>query len=139
MVGENTSIKGLNGMLMAKLFMSAAALMGLVGVIAGALGAHVVQPGLNIVDASSYETAVVYLFVHSLALSVVALTLRLSEGHWTLKVSGFAFVFGMLLFSCSIILRLGLELTLPIPLAPYGGMLLMLGWFALFIGGFTRW
>jgi uncharacterized membrane protein YgdD (TMEM256/DUF423 family) len=126
-------------MLMAKLFMCSAALMGLVGVIAGALGAHAVQPGLSAVDASSYETAVVYLFVHALALAIVALILRLSEGQWVLKVAGWAFISGILLFSCSIILRLGLELSFPFPLAPYGGMSLMVGWLSLFIGGLLRW
>ena len=124
---------------MAKLFMCSAALMGLIGVVAGAFGAHAVQPGLSAVDASSYETAVVYLFVHALALSVVALMLRFSEGHWVLKLSGCAFLGGILLFSCSIIVRLGFDVSLPFPLAPYGGMLLMLAWLALFVGGFLKW
>lgn len=124
---------------MAKLFLCSAAFMGLVGVIAGAYGAHAVQPGLSAVNASSYETAVVYLFVHALALSVVALILRLSDDHWVLKLSGYAFLSGMLLFSCSIIVRLGFEISFPFPLAPYGGMLLMLGWLALFIGGLLKW
>lgn len=126
-------------MLMAKFFMSSAAFLGLSGVIAGALGAHAVQPGLTAVDASSYETAVVYLFVHALALAVVAILLKFSKGHWILRVSGMAFLGGMLLFSCSILLRLGLDFAFPFPLAPYGGMLLMLGWLALFIGGFLQW
>lgn len=126
-------------MLMAKFYMSSAAFMGLVGVIAGALGAHAIQPTLTEIDASSYDTAVVYLFVHALALAIAALVLRLSQGDWVLKIAGAAFLVGMLFFSCSIILRLGLEISLPFPLAPYGGMLLMLGWFALFVGGFRQW
>ena len=136
---EHNEVKGLNGMLTAKFFMSSAALLGLVGVIAGALGAHAVQPGLTAVEASSYETAVVYLFVHALALAVVAVMLKFAQGHWVLKLSGFAFLGGILLFSCSIILRLGLEISFPFPLAPYGGVLLMVGWVALFIGGIVRW
>jgi len=123
----------------AKIFFCAAAFMGLLGVMGGAIGAHAVKPGLTPADVSSYDTAIVYLFVHVLALLVVALVLHTTGEYWLLRLAGYAFVGGVVLFSGSILARLAFEVSFSVPLAPAGGILLMLGWAALFIVVLLSW
>lgn len=120
---------------MFKFFIFVAAILGLAGVGAGAIGAHLIKAELNAIEAASFDTAVLYLFVHVLALLVVALILKLVSQHWLIKIAGVAFLFGILLFSGSILLRLSLAVSFSMPLAPAGGILLMVGWLALSLGG----
>ena len=121
-------------MSLSKVFYAVAAVMGFVGVLAGAVGAHMVQPGLSDIDAKSYDTAVVYLFVHTLALISVASLIKRGDGNWPLTIAGFAFLSGNLLFSGTILVRLVFEYRAPMIFAPTGGSLLMLAWLALLIG-----
>ena len=123
----------------AKIFFCSAAFLGLLGVIGGAIGAHAVKPGLSPADISSYDTATVYLFVHVLALLVVALVLRFTGEHWLLRLAGYAFIGGLVLFCGSTLVRLAFDIGFSFPLAPVGGILLMLGWAALFIGVLLSW
>ena len=124
---------------LAKVFHLAAALLGLAGVIAGAVGSHMVQPGLSDVDAATYDTAIVYLFVHVLALMLVATMLRFGAMGWALKLAGFSLCFGTLLFSGTILVRLILEIRAPMFFAPTGGSLLMLAWLALALAAIGEW
>ncbi|MGR8949419.1 MAG: DUF423 domain-containing protein [Gammaproteobacteria bacterium] len=124
---------------LSKVFHLAAALLGLSGVIAGAVGSHMVQPGLSDVDSAIYDTALVYLFVHVLALMAVATMLRFGATGWPLKLAGFSFCFGTLLFSGTILVRLIFDIRAPIYFAPTGGSLLMLAWGALALAAFGEW
>ena len=117
-----------------KVFYATAALMGFFGVLAGAVGAHMIQPGLSDIDANSYNTAVVYLFVHTLALMGVAVVMSRGNDNWPLKIAGSAFLSGNLLFSGTILVRLVFDYRAPMFFAPTGGTLLMLGWLALLVG-----
>ena len=108
--------------------------MGFLGVLAGAVGAHMIQPGLSEVDSNSYNTSIVYLFVHTLALMGVAAVMSRGHANWPLKIAGSAFLSGNLLFSGTILVRLVFDYRAPMFFAPTGGSLLMLGWLALFIG-----
>ena len=121
-------------MCVTKVFYASAALMGFLGVLAGAVGAHMIQPGLSDIDANSYNTAIVYLFVHTLALMGVATVMSRGHGSWPLKIAGFAFLSGNLLFSGTILVRLVFEYRAPMFFAPTGGTLLMLAWLALLVG-----
>ena len=117
-----------------KVFYASAALMGFLGVLAGAVGAHMIQPGLSDIDANSYNTAVVYLFVHTLALMGTAAVISRGQDNWPLKIAGCAFLSGNLLFSGTILVRLVFDYRAPMFFAPTGGTLLMLGWLALLVG-----
>lgn len=125
-------------MRLTKVFAGMAAAMGFTGVFAGAVGAHGVQPGLSDVDANSYETAVVYLFVHTLALMTVAILGSIRPLNWPIKLAGLGFVFGSLFFSGTILVRLVFELRAPGFFAPLGGSLLMFAWLALCVGVCTQ-
>ena len=119
-------------------FYAVAALMGLLGVIAGAVGAHMVQPGLSDIDAATYDTAIVYLFVHVLALMFVATLIKMGRESWSLKLAGTAFLFGTPLFSMTILSRLIFEFRAPSLFAPTGGTLLMLAWAALIVAALSE-
>ena len=120
-------------MSVSKVFYLTAALFGLCGVIAGAVGAHMIQPGLSDVDSASYDTAIVYLFVHVLALMNVATMVKFGGARWAWKIAGFGLIGGMALFSGTILVRLIFEMRAPMIFAPLGGTLLMLAWLSLIV------
>ena len=136
-VFDYNKCKGFNSMNVSKVFYLTAALFGLCGVVAGAIGAHMVQPGLSEVDSASYDTAVVYLFVHVLALLIVSTMLKFGNSWWSLKIAGFSLIGGILLFSGTILVRLIFELRAPMFFAPLGGTLLMLAWGGLIVAAFN--
>ncbi|MEM7467257.1 MAG: DUF423 domain-containing protein [Pseudomonadota bacterium] len=118
-------------MRISKIFLTWAAMLGAAGVVAGALGAHLIQPGLSDVDAKSFDTAIFYLFVHVLALMLVVVMLNFKQPRWLLSIAGFSFAAAVPLFSGTIIARLALEWEFGMPLAPIGGSLFIVGWLAL--------
>jgi len=108
----------------------AGAVMGFMGIGLGAFGAH----GLSDVLAAfghqpTWQTAVLYQFIHALALVMVAVwpsILQTRSRLWTWVL--WSWVFGVLLFSGSLYtLSLGGPQWLG-PVTPIGGLLLMVGW-----------
>ncbi len=118
---------------MTKLYLSIAALSGVLAVMLGAFGAHGLRDKLTPALMSAYQTGVQYQFYHTLALLVVAILLqRLPQSLW-LQVSGGLFVIGMLMFSGSLY---GLALGGPSwlgPVTPIGGLCFMLAWLSLLV------
>ena len=105
-------------------------LMGL-GVALGAYGAHGMRQSFPVEAQQSYHTAVLYQLIHGLALLAVGCLTILKPTKTLLKVSGWAFVLGIGLFSGSLYLlsltgmkRLGI-------VTPFGGLALLLGWLCL--------
>ncbi len=96
-----------------------AGLSGLIGVAAGAAGAHAIP---DAIASALVEKASFYQLIHSLAL--LALVTR--DGRIA-QLARLGFIAGILLFSGSLYLK-GFGLTESAPLAPAGGILLMLGW-----------
>lgn len=115
---------------------TAAALLGLTGVIFGAFGAHgLAARGLTPAQIGSWDTAVQYQMVHALALLTTSVWMRHS-GPSELSIAGVAWVVGVILFSGSIyVLVLGGPRWLG-PVTPFGGIALIIGWGALLIGAF---
>lgn len=107
------------------------ALFGLLAVILGAFGAHVLKKKLSEEQLRSYETGVKYQIYHSILLLVLGFNLG-----FTTKLEQYiasSFIFGVILFSFSIY---GLVLSdaggrkwkFLGPVTPVGGILLVVGW-----------
>lgn len=112
---------------MDKLFFTLGASFGLLGVAAGAFGAHWLAPRLPPDLAAVFETAVRYQLVHALALLAVAWACTRWPSRLT-YAAGWLFVLGIVLFSGSLLLlsvtgARGLGIV-----APFGGTALLAGW-----------
>lgn len=128
---------------MSKRFLLVAALSGMMAVILGAFGAHLLAKILNEADLKTYQTGVQYHFYHTLALLFTALISRYASQKWT-NIAGWAFTIGIVLFSGSLYLlaisyAFEMESIKPIlgPLTPLGGLFFIVGWLSLFISGLT--
>jgi uncharacterized membrane protein YgdD (TMEM256/DUF423 family) len=106
-----------------------AAASGALAVVAGAFGAHALTDQVSPQLLSTWNTAVHYHLLHSVALLALGLF-----SHATQKgvdIPSWLFVLGILLFSGSLY---GLVLTQQTwlgPVTPIGGMLLIAGWLSL--------
>ncbi len=110
---------------MARFFGVFGALMGLMWVLAGALGAHLFT--LLPTAQHRFDLALRMLIVHALVLIILG-TQQSSKLLPIRMLAGFAFAIGTVLFSSSLLaLALGAPPLLA-KLAPLGGVLLMLGW-----------
>ena len=111
-----------------------AAVFGLLAVIAGAFGAHGLEPLLTLKQKEVWHTAVQYQFYHVFAL----LFLAFFNGDAKLtRISYYLFTFGIICFSGSLYLLacsnlLGISNLMIIgPITPLGGLLFIAGWAAL--------
>lgn len=124
---------------MGKLFASAGALLGGSGVALGAFGAHALRGQLPERLLHTWETAVLYQLVHAVSLLAIAAMLGNPQGAWvrnvrSLRLAGWAFIVGVLLFSGSLYLLCLTDETLLGPVTPIGGVALISGWLALAFG-----
>jgi uncharacterized membrane protein YgdD (TMEM256/DUF423 family) len=104
-----------------------AAVFGAAGVALGALGAHGLAPRLGSAGLATWQTAVLYHLLHSVALLVLAL----APPRPGILPAGWAFAAGVLLFSGSLyLLSLGGPGWLG-PLTPLGGVAFIAGWMML--------
>lgn len=121
---------------MAHLFIKFSALSGLLAVALGAFGAHALKNRLDEYAQSIYQTAVLYQFVHTLALLACALFMLFIGKSQALTVAGIAFILGIMIFSGSLY---GLSLSgvrILGAITPIGGLAFIIGWVALFIAAF---
>jgi uncharacterized membrane protein YgdD (TMEM256/DUF423 family) len=103
---------------------NAAALFGASAVACGAFGAHGLKSFLDAYSLSIWQTAVLYQFIHALAL----MALSLAPAHTPWRLSFWAWGLGTLLFSGSLYaLALGAPSVLG-AITPVGGIALMVGW-----------
>jgi uncharacterized membrane protein YgdD (TMEM256/DUF423 family) len=109
--------------------MVAAALLGALGVILGAFGAHGLQTRLSSEQLQSWDTAVRYHLLHSVAL--LALALYGAASGRSIQLAGSLFVLGILLFSGSIYLLVLTGQRWLGPVTPLGGLCLIAGWLSL--------
>ena len=111
----------------ARVLLSIAALALLVATIGGALASHALGE-LDERALQSFATAVQFLFFHGIGLVAVTLVgLRGIGGRWLWLAAGII-VAGALLFCGSIFARTFGAPAGVVAVAPYGGVLLMLGW-----------
>ncbi len=107
------------------------ALYGLLAVVLGAFGAHVLKQKLTPELLHSFETGVKYQMYHAIVLIVLSFNLGFDGPLDSAIVS--CFVYGTLLFSFSIYglclsAAKGRKLRFLGPLTPIGGLLLVVGW-----------
>ena len=117
-----------------KTWIALGGLSALIGVAAGAFGAHALREILSPESLNAYEAGVRYQMFHSIALLCVGMLLRSSNGGRLIHWAGYAFLLGILLFSGSLY---ALALTGVRGLGavtPFGGLAFLAGW-ALLAGG----
>jgi uncharacterized membrane protein YgdD (TMEM256/DUF423 family) len=107
------------------------ALLGFLGVLFGAFGAHYLKGKLTETQLQAFETGVRYQLVHAVLLLVLSFNLSFTSALDSYIVRAFAI--GIILFSFSIY---GLVLSEGFgkkwrflgPVTPLGGLLLLVGW-----------
>ncbi len=99
-------------------------------VAAGAFGAHALRERIDARSLEIFETAARYQMYHALAIIAVGM-IEASGARGTIRVAGWAFSLGILLFSGSLyalsvtgIKKLGM-------ITPIGGLLFLIGWLLL--------
>ncbi|MEM7145706.1 MAG: DUF423 domain-containing protein [Verrucomicrobiota bacterium] len=106
------------------------AVVGLLGVLLGAFGAHGLEARLEANGTmGAWETAVFYQLVHAVVLWVLAMHGRGGSPAW------WCFFAGVVSFSGGIYLVALKLASWAWPLAPVGGVLLMVGWGILILAG----
>lgn len=112
---------------MDKLFFAAGALFGMLGVAAGAFGAHALRDQLAPERLVTYELAVRYQMYHALALIAAAWAV----GRWpasTAQLAGWFFIAGILVF-CGTVYALSFGSPRWFgAITPIGGVCLIVGW-----------
>ncbi len=111
------------------LAMRIAAVMGLLAVALGAIGAHAFKDMLarNPNGIALWEKAVFYHFIHAVMLFVLAMRQSIRRVPW------FAFLIGIILFSGSLYLYALTSVKWLVHLTPFGGVSFMVGWVCLII------
>lgn len=123
---------------MQKSFLIVAALSGVLSVVLGAFGAHMLKETVPPGALEVYETGIRYQFYHTFALLAVAILFAWFPGK-ALSASGWLFTGGIILFSGSLYLITWMQASgKAVPagigvLTPLGGLLLIGGWILLLI------
>lgn len=103
------------------------AVLSLLGVAAGAFGAHGLRPILTEQMMAVFETSVRYHLVHGLAILIAGLSANFFH-HRAFLWSGWSFILGVFIFSGSLYtLSLSGIRTFGI-LTPFGGLAFLIGW-----------
>ena len=115
-----------------KTVLSVAAISGLLAVILGAFGAHVLKGILSPEMLETYKTGVQYQFYHTFALLAVGILMNFNQSK-ALKWSAYFFITGMILFSGSLyVLAISGVKVLGI-ITPFGGITWIAAWILLFV------
>lgn len=112
---------------MTRVFFVLGALLGALGVAAGAFGAHALKQRLSPEMLAVFETGVRYQLVHALALLVVAWAAAHWSGPWTFA-AGWLFAAGVLLFSGSLFAMALSGVRWIGAVTPLGGLAFIAGW-----------
>lgn len=112
---------------MERLFVVIGSLSALLGVAAGAFGAHALRTRLSPELLAVFETGVRYQLVHSLALLAVAWAATRWPGRATMA-AGVLFAAGIVLFSGSLYALALTGVRGLGALTPFGGVAFILGW-----------
>lgn len=117
---------------MNKLFLQAGSLLALLGVALGAFGAHALEKMLETSGrTATFETAVKYQFYHAIGLILIGILSKEFTDKW-LTYSGFAMLFGVLIFSGALYAICFTGIKAFGAVAPIGGSLLIVAWGLLF-------
>jgi uncharacterized membrane protein YgdD (TMEM256/DUF423 family) len=122
---------------MNKFFLQSGAILGTLGVMIGAFGAHAFKPMLETTGRfDTFETAVRYQFYHALALVLIGILIQNAAPTATKWYgwSGYAFLIGTLVFSGSLYAICFTGIKAFGAVAPIGGTAFVIGWLLLFWG-----
>ena len=120
-----------------RVLIMAGGILGLLGVVAGAMGVHALRDTLDARALSTFETGVRFQMYHALALLAVGLL----AGRWKtglVKLSGVLFTVGIVLFSGSLYILAITGIGVFGAIAPLGGLSLMAAWTSLIIGAIRQ-
>ncbi len=109
------------------------AIVGGLGVVLGAFGAHGLKERLSPYSLEIFETAVRYQMYHAPALLAVGLLGVLGRGGFALNLAGGSFTLGILIFSGTLYALSVTDVKWLGAITPIGGLFLILGWIALVI------
>ncbi len=101
--------------------------MAMIGVAAGAFGAHGLRPILSEKMMAVFETAVRYQLVHALAMLIAGLSAQVFGPQAFIK-AGWSFFIGTLIFSGSLYAMVLTEMRSLGMLTPLGGLGFLIGW-----------
>lgn len=119
---------------MKNIFLVTGSLSGAIAVMLGAFGAHALRSSLSEENLQVFHTAVEYQFYHSLALLLTGIIIGTIPGKM-IRVAGFAFLTGIVLFSGSLYLLSTVNSLRGLGIVtPFGGLCFLGGWIFLAIG-----
>jgi len=115
-----------------KTVLTIAAVSGLLAVILGAFGAHVLKGIISSEMLETYKTGVQYQFYHTFALLAAGILMNFNQSK-ALKWSAYLFMIGMILFSGSLyVLAISGVKVLGI-ITPFGGITWIAAWILLIV------
>jgi len=120
-----------------RVLIMAGGILGLLGVVAGAMGVHVLRDVLDAKALNTFETGVRFQMYHALALLAVGSL----AGRWKtgfVKLSGVLFTAGVVLFSGSLYILAITGIGVFGAIAPLGGLSLMAAWTSLIVGAIRQ-
>jgi len=117
------------------IFLFCAGAFGALSIALGAFGAHALKARLAAEMLVTYQTAVQYQMIHTVALLGTAILMYKNQSLF-LSAAGILFITGTLLFSGSLYLLATTAIRWVGPLTPIGGLLLILGWLCIAISAF---
>ena len=115
---------------MSKVFLVMGSILSLIGVAAGAFGAHGLRESLSSESLHTFEIAVRYQMYHSFALIVAGWALDKYERRQFVK-AGWLFLSGVALFSGSLYILVLTGAKWLGAVTPFGGLAFLTGWFFL--------
>lgn len=115
------------------IFLQIGAIYGLLGVAAGAFGAHALRARLPVDLLAVWKTGVEYQLIHALALLAVGILGRSLPASGLLQGAGWCFVAGVLLFSGSLYALSLSGVRVLGAVTPIGGVLFLAGWVLLLV------
>lgn len=124
---------------MTRTYLITAGLSGLITVILGAIGSHVLKESINPEEMYAFNVAVQFQMYHTLALLGLAFAQQFIKPSFSKAIFSF-FTFGIVFFSISIYLTSTMSLThlnlnFMHYFPPFGGLSFMLGWIMIFWSG----
>ena len=113
-------------------FLVIGAISGCLVVILGAFGAHGLKDVLDEYGNTIYEKAVLYHMFHTMAILILGLIEKI-QPELQLSLAGWAFIFGIILFSGSLYVLAVTGIKSLGMITPIGGVFFIIGWVSLFL------
>ncbi|MBU9724295.1 MULTISPECIES: DUF423 domain-containing protein [Bacillaceae] len=122
-----------------KLFLMLGSISSFLFVALGAFGAHALKPRLEAGGyLATYETAVQYHMIHSLAIIAVAILMNFMGSTGLLQGAGWAFFIGIIIFSGSLYVLSMTGISILGAITPIGGVAFLVGWVLVFLAALNH-